>query len=493
MTTEERQEAPGVLVESLAGREYKGDDRPPGPSGDNEAAPALPKAPESVEATGLSPSFQLELLLKIIHYAEMASAARLARVIGLPRKQVNGLLDALKTDRLCEVVSSSDDISGNYRYRLTEKGALRAEQALERCRYAGAAPVTLDQYEQVIAPPNLQRWRPSPKAIQEAYRSLVLDSRTADFLERALHSGRCMMLFGPSGTGKTHVLSEFLRRLGGEVLVPHAIYAYGQTIRVFDRMVHVPIDGTEPWNVPDGDNTSAVALNSGLAGGNGHDERWMRIRRPGLIVGGEVSSESLELGYDPLTRFYQAPTHLKAQGGVLVVDDFGRQKVRPADLLNRWIMAFERGRDNLLLRTGESIDIPFHVILVFSTNMDPADVADAAFLRRIPYKVQMPPTSPSQFGEIIRKVTDEYRVRHSNDDLNEVVSFVDRAYNHQLSGSLARDLVSLVVDNAEHEGRAPALTVEAIDMAYQQFTGLADRSLAHDWVAGPPDEAHRPG
>jgi hypothetical protein len=270
------------------------------------------------------------------------------------------------------------------------------------------------------------------------------------------------------------VLSEFLRRLGGEVLIPHAIYAYGQVIRVFDRMVHAPIDGTEPWNVPDGDNTSAVALNSSVAGVNGHDKRWIRIRRPGLIAGGEVSSESLELAYDPLTRFYQAPTHLKAQGGVLVVDDFGRQKVRPADLLNRWIMAFERGRDNLLLRTGESIDIPFHVILVFSTNLDPADLADPAFLRRLPYKVQMPPPSHSQFNEILRKVADEYRVQFSDDDLSQVVSFVDRVYNHQLSGSLARDLLSLVVDNAEHEGRKPVLTVAAIELAYQQFTGVAD-------------------
>lgn len=474
MTTDERAGASGVLVEPLGARASEGDDHPPDPSGGNEATPTLPRAPESVESTGLSPSFLIELLLKIIHYAETASAARLARAIGLPRKQVNELLDALKTSRLCEVSGSSDGISGNLRYRLTEKGALRAEQALERCRYAGAAPVTPDQYEQVIGPPNLQRWRPSPQAIQEAFRSLVLDSRTADFLERALHSGRCTMLFGPSGTGKTHVLSEFLGRLGGEVLVPHAIYAYGQIIRVFDRMVHVPIDGTEPWNVPDGDNTSAGALNSSGAGVNGHDKRWMRIRRPGLIVGGEVSSESLELGYDPLTRFYQAPTHLKAQGGVLVVDDFGRQRVRPADLLNRWIMAFERGRDNLLLRTGESIDVPFHVTLVFSTNLDPADLADAAFLRRLPYKVQMRPPSHSQFNEILRKVADEYQVQFSDDDLSHVVSFVDRAYNHQLSGSLARDLLSLVVDNAEHEGRKPVLTVAAIELAYQQFTGVAD-------------------
>lgn len=473
MTIDQRGTA-GTLVEPQGTRERLGDDRPPDHFVDKKAAPTLPAAPGSVEATGLSPSFLLELLLKIIHYAESANAARLSNIIGLPRKQVNKLLDALKTSRLCEITGSSGDVSGNYRYRLTENGALRAEQALERCRYAGAAPVTPDQYEQVVGSASLQRWRPSPGAIQGAIRSLVLDSRTADFLERALHSGRCTMLFGPSGTGKTHVLSEFLSHLGGEVLVPHAIYVYGQIIRVFDRMVHVPIDGTEPWNVPDVDNTPAMALNSSLSGAKEHDRRWIRIRRPGLIVGGEVSSESLELGYDPLTRFYQAPTHLKAQGGVLVVDDFGRQKVSPAELLNRWIMAFERGRDNLLLRTGESIDVPFQVILVFSTNLDPTDLADSAFLRRIPYKVQMPPTSPRQFGEILRKVTDEYQLQCSDDDLNQVVSFVDRAYNHQLSGSLARDLVSLVVDNAEHDGREPALTVAAMELAYQQFTGAVE-------------------
>jgi predicted ATPase with chaperone activity len=473
MTTDQRTGAPGMLVQPAGNGESPGDDR----SGHDNTALSLPRAPESIEATGLSPSFLLELLLKILHYAETANAGRLANIIGLPRKQVNKLLDALKTSRLCEVTGSSEDVSGNYRYRLTEAGMLRAEQALERCRYAGAAPVTPDQYEKVIGSPDLQRWRPSPEAIREAIRSLVLDARTADFLERALHSGRCTMLFGPSGTGKTHVLSEFINCLGGEVLVPYAIYVYGQIVRVFDRMVHIPIDGTEPWNIPDKDNASGLTLNSSLAA-NEYDKRWVRIRRPGLIVGGEVSSESLELGYDPLTRFYQAPTHLKAQGGVLVVDDFGRQKVSPAELLNRWIMAFERGRDNLLLRTGESIDVPFQVTLVFSTNLDPRDLADAAFLRRIPYKVQMPSTSPGQFTEILRRVADEYRLQPSDEDLNQIVSFVDRAYDHKLSGSLARDLVSLVVDNAEHDGRPPVLTVAAMELAYQQFTGVVEGAPA---------------
>jgi hypothetical protein len=384
MTVGGWREQPGALIGLAPGTEVRVDDGPPDHSADQDGNPILPKAPETIEATGLSPSFLLELLIKIIHYAEAATPTHLARVIGLPRHQVDDLLEALKASRLCEVMSSSEGISSAPRYRLSEAGGLRAEQALKRCRYAGTAPVTLEQYEQVIGGQSLRRWRPSVEVIRQATQSLILDPRTTDFLERALRSGRCSMLYGPSGTGKTHVLSRFVRRLDGEVLVPSSIYAYGQIIRVFDRVVHVPIDVGEPRHQTEGDEAFAQPEPS-TVGVNAQDRRWVKIRRPGLIVGGEVTPESLELGYDPLTRFYQAPTHVKAQGGVLLVDDFGRQKVGPADLLNRWVMALERGRDNLLLRTGESINIPFQVTLLFSSNMNPTDLADAAFLRRIPY------------------------------------------------------------------------------------------------------------
>jgi len=464
ITTNDRQERSGLLSRLPTSGEGERNDSLASPFSDTERQrPVLPPAPESLAETGLSPSFLIEHLLKILHYAETATVSHLARVIGLPRKLVDELLDDLKRNRLCVAVTPSNDLS-NPAYRLSETGTLRAERALERCRYAGPAPVTPDQYQRTIGPQSLRKLRPSAEVIRGAWQSLVLDAKTADLLERALHSGRCTMLFGPSGTGKTHVLSQFMHYLGGEVLVPHAIYAYGQIIRVYDRMVHVPADGGDPLHFSNEKSASQAEVFA-------YDRRWMRIRRPGLIVGGELRSESLELGYDPLTQFYQAPIQLKAQGGVLVVDDLGRQKVRPADLLNRWIMAFERGRDNLLLRTGENVEIPFHVTLLFSTNMNPADLADAAFLRRIPYKVRMPWTTPSQFEEILRRVSDEYQIQYSDADVNQVVSFLVRTFENQLSGSLARDLVSLLVDNAEHEGRMPTLTVAAIDLASLQFTG----------------------
>jgi predicted ATPase with chaperone activity len=191
-------------------------------------------------------------------------------------------------------------------------------------------------------------------------------------------------------------------------------------------------------------------------------------------VGGEFTEESLELGYDPITRFYQAPKHLKAQGGVLVVDDFGRQKVSPSDLLNRWIMALERGRDNLLLRTGESIDVPFHLTILFSTNLNPSDLTDSAYLRRVPYKAYMAPADSARFSEILRLAIRRCGFEASSDAVTAVTKFLEVATSGDLSGSLARDLVMIVLDNAAHEGCEPVFNVAAFDLAYRQFTGILD-------------------
>jgi predicted ATPase with chaperone activity len=442
--------------------------------GGERAEPAPhPRAPASLTAVGLSTSFLLELALKVLHYSDNPTAEHIARVMAIPINQVNELLEVLKAEHLCEIVSGSNyQLATAYRFRLTEKGEMRAEQALERCRYAGAAPVTVEQYERVIGQTDAVRWRPAIPVIQEAFRELVLDPKTADFLERALHSGRSAMIYGPSGNGKTHILTEFVKRLGGDVLMPHALYAYGQIIRIYDPLVHIRIDGPQKNETAGGD---GLAFGTQAKPGDDNvDRRWVRVRRPGLIVGGEFTPESLELGYDPVTRFYQAPKHLKAQGGVLVVDDFGRQKVSPADLLNRWIMALERGRDNLLLRTGESIDIPFHITLLFSTNLNPSDLADSAYMRRIPYKAYMPPAAPERFAEILKRVITEAGCQVSGDEVMAIASFLDEATSHELSGSLARDLVMVMTDNALHEGRAPVFDLPNVELAYRQFTGIPE-------------------
>jgi hypothetical protein len=255
--------------------------------------------------------------------------------------------------------------------------------------------------------------------------------------------------------------------------VPYSIYAYGQLIRIYDPLNHERIRDEDTVREDVGQGFKRMVSRDDL-----YDRRWVRIKRPGLIVGGELTAESLELGYDPLTHFYQAPKHLKAQGGFLVVDDFGRQKVSPTELLNRWIMAMERGRDNLLLRTGESIDVPFHITLLLSTNLNPTDLADAAFLRRIPYKAYIPPTTPEQFSKILRKVAAEYNVSYTDSELEAAVVAADKVAENGLSGSLARDLVTIIVDNSELEGKPPVITPEAVTMAYKQFSGFAQHESA---------------
>lgn len=419
------------------------------------------RPPATLEEIGLSPSFLFELILKIVHYSEGANAENIARVAGLPTNLITELLDSLKKDHLCEIVATPGSLSGAYRYRLTDKGAERARQALERCRYAGAAPVTVEQYERVVGAA-AQPARIDPEIVQKVLDRLVMQPRTAELLQRALHSGRSVMVFGPSGNGKTHVLADMLSRLPGQTMIPHSLYVYGQIIKMFDPLIHVRMQG------------AAADTEESTRKETGHDRRWVRIRRPGLMVGGEMTAESLELAYDPMTRFYQAPKHLKAQGGFMVVDDFGRQKVSPAEMLNRWIMALERGRDNLLLRTGEAIDVPFNVTLLFSTNLNPDDLADAAFLRRIPYKVYIPRPASADFREILRSVCDAHALSYEEAELTQAVNILDTVSNHRLSGSLAEDVVSIIVDNADFERRAPALTAAAVESAYQQFSGVVD-------------------
>lgn len=445
---------------------------PPGPP-PAEAQPdtPYPPAPRALSDIGLSPSFLLELLLKILHYSETATARELAWRIGLLPRIADELLEMARDAHLCESMGHGDLLPSALRHRLTDQGRQKVQEVLERSRYAGPAPVTITQYEQVVAAQCEKRWRPTSQAVDEALGSLLLDERVAFLLGRALRSGRCAMIFGPSGNGKTHLLSAFAHRLDGTVLVPYSLYAYGQIIKIFDPVVHTPVD-QEAQAAPTGEEEEEDSARRAPA----WDERWVRIRRPALIVGGELATEFLELGYDPITHFYQAPIHLKAQGGALVIDDFGRQKISPTELLNRFVLSMERGRDNLVMRTGENIDVPFQVVLLFSTNLDPTILSDEAHLRRIPYKVHMPPPTPERLKSILRTVCDESQVEYSEESLSQVVEFLRNVTEGRLKGSLPRDVVSIIRDNAQEDDVRPVLTVEAVDLACEQFlAGLSPR------------------
>lgn len=429
---------------------------------EEEETAVFPPQPRTLAETGLSLAFLTDLALKTIHYAGLPSATHMTERMALPPPIVQQLLALLTDDHLCEVASSSNMMAGNYRYRLTAGGISRVREALERSRYAGPAPVTIEQYIKVMEHQRGERPEPSRESIEDALSELVLAPDVADSLARTLHSGRCALLYGPSGNGKTCVLEAFARHLQGEMLVPYAIYAYGHIIRVFDSSIHIRIQEREKTGLP-----AVSALESGETGKR--DERWIVIRRPAVIVGGELGEESLELAYDPVARFYQAPSHLKAQGGMLAVDDFGRQRIRPEDLLNRWLTPLERGWYSLTFHTGEKISVPFDVHLLFATNLKVELLLDQPFLRRILYKVEIPNPGPAEFREILRRVCDDRSMTATDETLNYIVERLYENSTHKSRASYARDLLDIVAQSARYDGVEPVLTPEAFDKAHRLF------------------------
>jgi len=425
----------------------------------------LPRQPRTLVDLGLSKAFLIDLSLKIIHYSGTPSVAQLTRRLGLGPNIVQHLISALSEDRLIEVLSQSDLYTGNYRYRLSERGHVRVSEALERQRYAGPAPVTADQYGEVIRRVQAQRQEPGRGRIKSVLHDMVLSNETADSVARALFSGKAGILYGPSGNGKTKILERFAHDLEGWVLVPYAIYAYGQVIRVLDQSIHEPVED----------------FDEAMKDDSRFDRRWVMVKRPAVILGAELGAESLDLAYDPLSRFYQAPPHIKAQGGVLVVDDIGRQKIEARDLFTRWLIPLDRGWDTLSLVSGEKVTVPFNVQLLFGTNMNLRELADDALLRRVSYKVQVPNPSRPEFTEILRHACRQKKVMVAEGGVEYVV---ERLYNEpgiKPRGSYAGDLLDMVIESASFDGRDPVLDKESFGRVFGLFVAQEKREDAEEF------------
>lgn len=415
----------------------------------------FPPAPRTLLDVGLSKAFLSDLAMKVIHYSGTPSVAQLTRRLGLGQHLVQQVLQGLAEERLVEVLSQSDLYTGNYRYRLSERGYNRVLQALERTRYAGPAPVTAEQYSEVVR--RLHATQPESRRgnVRAMLEDMVLSSETADSLGRALFSGKVAILHGPSGNGKTSILERYGQSLGGVFLIPYAIYAYGQVIRVFDQSIHEPLDQ------PDGQNMSKE--DSRL------DRRWVLVRRPVVVLGADIGPESLDVTYDPQARFYQAPPHIKAQGGVLIVDDFGRQQIGSRELLTRWLIPMERKWDSLSLVTGEKVTVPFQIQLLFATSQRVKDVADEALLRRILYKVRIPGPTPQEFTEILRNLCRKKRIRVEDGALDRMMEKLYNSLGLKPQASWARDLVEIVVQSAAYDGVEPVFNTESFERAFNLF------------------------
>jgi len=422
---------------------------------DSADQPILPKQPRTLADVGLSRAFLTDLTLKIIHYSGAPSLAQLTRRLGLGTHIVQLLLSALTEERLIEVLSQSDLYTGNYRYRLSERGAQRVAEALDRSRYAGPAPVTAEQYSEVMRRLQTHKQEFTRARIKNILHELVLGPEVADSVARALYAAKAAIFYGPSGNGKTSILDRFASDVEGVSLIPYAIYAYGQVIRVFDQSIHEPLEELDSANMVKDDTKI--------------DRRWVLVKRPAIVLGAEIGQESLDLTYDPQSRFYQAPPHIKAQGGVLVVDDFGRQKIAAKELLTRWMIPLERGWDTLSLVTGEKLTVPFSLQLLFGTNISIRKLADDALLRRILYKVEIPSPQADEFTEIMRRTCRNKRVLVDDGALDYVVKRLYSEPDLQPRASYGRDLLDMLIESASFDGRDPVLDKDSFDRVFRLF------------------------
>jgi predicted ATPase with chaperone activity len=331
----------------------------------------------------------------------------------------------------------------------------RVHDVLARSSYVGPAPVTLDEYTQVVAAQAIGDVRVGPAEVRKALADLVVDDFTVDCLGQAINSGRSLFLYGPPGNGKT-VLSEHLATLlGGAIYIPYAMVVDGHVIKVLDLHNHHPVATGRPVG------------STGRIGS--HDQRWVLCRRPIIIVGGELTLASLDLIYDETSHFYQAPLQVKANGGLFLIDDFGRQQVSPHALLNRWIVPLEKRVDYLTLHTGKKIEVPFDQVIVFSTNLEPKSLVDEAFLRRIQNKIRITSPSVDQYREIFRRQCVALNIPYNNDGLIYLLKEYYVKPKRDLRACHPRDLLRQMVGIARYKNIPPAITPELIDLACRTY------------------------
>ncbi len=408
-----------------------------------------PKAPRSVAESGLSMGMLSDLALKILYFESYLSGRDLATRMGLPFPGVvAAVLDFLKREQLCEVRSASGRggfSESTYEYILTERGRAMARDALDRSQYAGTAPVPLSQYIESIHIQGLKDVVVHQRQLRRALSHLVFSEQTFEQIGPAVNSGRSIFLFGAPGNGKTSIAEAIGSLLmEGDMYLPYAIEIEGQIIKVFDEVNHVLIEEEPDHTV---------------------DARWRKIRRPFIIVGGELTMESLDLVYSSDNKYYEAPFQVKANGGIFLIDDFGRQQVRPTDLLNRWIVPLEKRIDFLTLHTGRKFEIPFEVLIVFSTNLEPEDLVDEAFLRRIRHKIEVTDPSWEEYAEIFKRVAGSKKVPLSDAALAYLIREHYIKPQRPPRACHARDLLDQVIDIAKYLNVPPALSKELIDRA----------------------------
>jgi predicted ATPase with chaperone activity len=425
-------------------------------------SPFRPPAIQKISDTGLSQLWLQDLALKILYFQGYMSGFKIAEAMTLPFAGVTDqILEALKREKFVEVRSSQMGLGeGAYQYAITGAGIARAREALERSQYAGPAPVPIDVYNQSIRHQNQGRMTITSRLLRQALAQLVLSEATFQRIGPAVNSGTSIFIYGPPGNGKTSVARAVGKMiLSTSMYIPHAVYIDGQVVKLYDSVNHK--------RAPEKDDSSSGT--GSLRTGKRRDPRWVRIRRPFIVTGGELTLDGLDLVFDDVNKFYEAPFQVKANGGILLIDDFGRQLVRPRDLLNRWIVPLENRIDYLTLHTGRKVEVPFDVLVVFSTNLPPKDLVDEAFLRRLRHKIEIGDPSYEEYREIFKRVAKGKGVQYSDQGLAYLLQewYVKRA--RKLRASHPRDICDQIIDIANFMSLEPAMSTDLINRAAEAY------------------------
>lgn len=421
----------------------------PEPDRSPDGQGVVPPMPTTVEETGLEFGFLADLALKTVYADSRCTTQRVAERLRLPMPVADALLQHLYREKFIEVREVLQ--FHNRRYGMLERGWERAGRLLDMNAYIGPAPVPLSAYTAMVQEQERTRPLVLPDSLRRAFDGLVLPAETLQMLGLVANSRRSLFITGPSGNGKTSIARALHAAVGGEIWIPYAIEVDGQIIKVFDSHNHEPV--TPQPAAP-------------------HDRRWLKIRRPLVMVGGELTIESMDLIYNPAVNFYEAPFQMKANGGTLVIDDFGRQRIDPHDLLNRWIIPLENRIDYLTLHTGRKIQVPFEHLLIFATNLDAQSLPDQAFLRRIGYRLSVEAPSPETYARIFQSYVEVSGLGYDPGLLDLLLSRYQRE-RREMKCCDPRDLVERCLDICRYEHRPLALTPEILDRAWTNYFGSA--------------------